>query len=356
MSPTVSIISLAYNHEKYIEQALDGFLSQITNFDIEIIIHDDASTDNTRKIIEKYQKSHPDIIKPVFQTENQYSKHDWIFINKLFESAKGKYIAICETDDYWTDVNKLQKQVDLMESRQELALCFHPVKVVHETNEKDSYVAPIIDNLERFTIEELVRENYIYTNSVMYRSRESYADLERFVMPQDLYMHLLHLKNGQIGIITDVMSVYRKQPTGVWWNSKNDMHSIYKQFNTMLMNFYAQTLLMFENDEMIKQLTYKHINHLLEGFIEIDLANKTELLNKVSLEFPSIMAKNYKELKSLYDELLTDRSRLDKDSKEALQEVRRLEKELQEESKKLDDIKQSRFYKMYTKLKHWRER
>ena len=98
----LSIHCLTYNHEKYIAEAIDSFLMQKTNFKFEILIHDDASTDRTVDIIKKYQQKYPEIIKPIFQTENQYSKG----VNKInykfnFIRSKGKYIALCEGDDYW---------------------------------------------------------------------------------------------------------------------------------------------------------------------------------------------------------------------------------------------------------------
>jgi glycosyltransferase involved in cell wall biosynthesis len=112
----VSICCAAYNHEEYIAAALDGFLMQKADFSYEILVHDDASTDNTAKIIKEYEQNYPDIIKPIYQTENQYSKKVKISSAYNFPRAKGKYIAWCEGDDYWTDPLKLQTQVDYMEA------------------------------------------------------------------------------------------------------------------------------------------------------------------------------------------------------------------------------------------------
>ena len=116
--PLVSIDCITYNHKQYIRDAIEGFLMQITNFPVEILIHDDASTDGTAEIIREYEKQYPWLIKPVYQTENQYSKHNsFISISKIqYGRALGKYIAFCEGDDYWTDHYKLQKQVDFLES------------------------------------------------------------------------------------------------------------------------------------------------------------------------------------------------------------------------------------------------
>ena len=127
----VSIACITYNHENYIEDAIKGFLMQKTRFPIEIIIHDDASTDRTAEIIKSYEKKYPDLIKPIYQLENQYSKGVKISANNVWPKCKGKYIALCEGDDYWTDPYKLQKQVDFMENNQDCTLCFHNAEIVN---------------------------------------------------------------------------------------------------------------------------------------------------------------------------------------------------------------------------------
>ena len=129
----VSIYCTAYNHEKYIADAIDSFLVHQTNFKYEILIHDDASID----IIREYEKKYPDLIKPIDQTENQYSKIGITTVDKInFDRALRKYIAVCKGDDYWTDQYKLQKQIDYMESHPECSLCVHAGYVVSAVNKK----------------------------------------------------------------------------------------------------------------------------------------------------------------------------------------------------------------------------
>jgi glycosyltransferase involved in cell wall biosynthesis len=134
----VSICCLTYNHEKYIKNALDGFLMQKTSFEFEVIIHDDASTDATALIIREYEKKYPHIIKPIYQTENQYSRKKSILRSFVFPKANGKYIAFCEGDDYWIDEYKLDKQIRYMTQHEDCTFCFtnarlfdlkHPKKV-----------------------------------------------------------------------------------------------------------------------------------------------------------------------------------------------------------------------------------
>ena len=107
----VSVCCLVYNHEKYLRQCLDSLLMQETNFKYEILIHDDASTDGSADIIREYESKFPDIIKPIYQTENQYSKQVQISWTYQYPRARGKYLAWCEGDDFWSDKKKLQKQV-----------------------------------------------------------------------------------------------------------------------------------------------------------------------------------------------------------------------------------------------------
>lgn len=121
----VSVICNAYNQEKYIAQALDGFVMQRTSFPFEVLVHDDASTDRTAEIIRAYAEKYPDLIKPVYQTENQYSRHVPISPTFQYPRAGGAYIALCEGDDCWTDPLKLQKQFDAMERHSEVDLCAH---------------------------------------------------------------------------------------------------------------------------------------------------------------------------------------------------------------------------------------
>ncbi len=133
--PMVSVWCLAYNHEKYIKEALESFVSQKTNFSYEVLINDDVSKDRTREIIQEYADRYPDIIKPIFQTENQYSKGVRIFTEILLPKSEGKYFAMCEGDDYWTDPHKLQKQVDYMEAHPECSMCIHNSAYVKENGE-----------------------------------------------------------------------------------------------------------------------------------------------------------------------------------------------------------------------------
>ena len=141
----VSVFCLAYNHEKYIKKCLDSFVMQKTNFKFEVLIHDDASTDRTADIIKEYEEKYPEIIKPIYQTENQYSKGVKI-LSTLYPSSKGKYIIFMDGDDFWTDENKLQVQYDVMEANPSCSCCVHLVTLVKENGVDTFGSIPSLDN------------------------------------------------------------------------------------------------------------------------------------------------------------------------------------------------------------------
>ena len=132
----VTIRCITYNHEPYIRQCLEGFVMQKTNFRFEAVVHDDASTDGTANIIREYAEKYPDIIKPIYETENQYSKHDGSLSRIMDEHTHGKYIAFCEGDDYWTDMYKLQKQYDFLETNPKFIMS-HTAYMVHDVSKNE---------------------------------------------------------------------------------------------------------------------------------------------------------------------------------------------------------------------------
>jgi glycosyltransferase involved in cell wall biosynthesis len=144
--PLVSICCITYNHERYIRDAIESFLMQETDFPFEIIIHDDASTDRTADIIREYEKKYPEMIKPIYQTENQYSKG--VKVTSLaYKKSKGKYIALCEGDDYWTDPLKLQMQVTFLEKNPDYVITYTAVEAFDENGIIKTYVGGALNDL-----------------------------------------------------------------------------------------------------------------------------------------------------------------------------------------------------------------
>lgn len=212
-TPLVSICCTTYNHEKYIRQTLESFLLQKTSFPIEIIVHDDASTDNTKKIIEEYAKDDARFVT-IFQTENKYSQKIKPWPNFVFPKVKGKYIALCEGDDYWIDPLKLQKQIDFLEQNKDYSLCFHNVKQLdEETGILSNWPSHIA---EETTIEDLADSCYIVTNSAVLRNNFVLPDWFNVLPIGDWPLFLIQVKNGKIKKMEEHMSVYRIHAGGVW--------------------------------------------------------------------------------------------------------------------------------------------
>ncbi len=280
-SPKVSIVTITYNQAKYIEQALQSFVMQKTNFTIEVVVADDCSTDNTPKIIREFTKNYPNIFKPVLRQKNVGIQRN---LNNAMRKAKGKYIALCEGDDYWTDPRKLQKQVDFLEERPDYALCFHPVSVEYN-DKKNNYIFPEAGKISEFTLENLLSDNYIQTNSVMYR-RQKYENMPVDILPLDWYLHLYHARFGKIGFIDEVMSVYRRHPYGIWWDSSGNIDEIWKKYSAEHTHLFIELLKLYGDNSEHREILYAHIGTILNSIIRIDIEQKTGLLEKLLKTLP----------------------------------------------------------------------
>ena len=216
---SVSIICNTYNHEKYIRDALDSFLMQKTDFVFEVLIHDDASTDKTAEIIREYEERYPDIVKPIYQTENQYSKGVKIGFTYQYPRVKGKYIAFCEGDDYWTDPYKLQKQYEALEEHPEVDICAHGAYMVSaETKERLKDIAPATQD-KVLPIDEVImgEGGYVATNSLMYRKElnDDMPEFRRF-LSLDYALQIHGALRGGMLYLKDTMSAYRWMTTSSW--------------------------------------------------------------------------------------------------------------------------------------------
>lgn len=216
----VSIRCFAYNHERFIRQCLDGFVMQKTDFRFEAIVHDDASTDNTAAIIREYAEKYPDIIKPIYETENQYSKHDGSLTRIMNAHTRGKYIAMCEGDDYWTDPYKLQKQVDFLESHPDYVMCSSCWDEYFENEKRFSPDIPGYVPAEglSYSLDDLIRGLWCFQPlTVVYR--RSALDMTRYSQyrpAKDITLFYLLLTKGKGFCFNDSMAVYRYHSGGVW--------------------------------------------------------------------------------------------------------------------------------------------
>ena len=211
--PLVSISCITYNHAPYIRQCLDGMLMQKTSFAFEILIHDDASTDGTDTIIKEYADKYPNIIKPIFETENQYQSGKPIgTLVWNLPRAKGKYIALCEGDDYWIDENKLQMQVDFLEKNPEYGMCY--TKAYKYIQDKKKIKGSFGSKVNDFS-DLLINGNRIPTLSVCSRlnlmrkySKEIEPSKKHWLMG-DYPMWLWIAHNSKLKFFNDYTCIYR---------------------------------------------------------------------------------------------------------------------------------------------------
>jgi glycosyltransferase involved in cell wall biosynthesis len=242
--PTISVFNWTYNHKEFIRESIDSILMQKTTFKVEIIIHDDASNDGTAEIIREYEKQFPKLFFNVLHEENQYSQGKNVMLS-LFEKPRGKYVALAHGDDYWTDPNKLQKQVDFLEANEEYVLCFHAAKILNvdgSLNEDNILIVPI----HHETLLDLAkRTNYIRTLSVVYKNITQDYPTEFYDLPLGDYPLYVYLSQfGKIKYFEEQMAVYRFD-VGFWSNKD----SYFKYLNTVIC--YAMLYEYFYNNEKL---------------------------------------------------------------------------------------------------------
>lgn len=302
---TVSVYCLAFNHEKYIRDALEGFVMQKTDFEYEVFVHDDASTDNTALIIEEYANRYPDIINPIYQKENQYSKGVSISREIIFPKMKGKYIAICEGDDFWSDKNKLQKQVEFLENHQEYSACVHNTEQLDCRTGKVSYI-----NKSQFDMD-LEFDKVIEKGNSQFQLSSILCRKEFFMVPEEItgkgfgdYPLAIYLMfNGKIRYFKDVMSVYRIFANGSWTSRHYINASLNKQIETQknLIDFLQRLAQYSSKKNMLKEysnainniLKREEVNLLMikndgKEIIRMykDIYNEFSVIKKIKVRFP----------------------------------------------------------------------
>jgi|ERR1051325_1444026 glycosyltransferase involved in cell wall biosynthesis len=223
----VSICCVTYNHESFIGTCLDGFINQVTDFDFEILIHDDASSDKTQSIIKRYEEKYPGKIRSVYQSENQWLKNGRNpLIEILFPMAQGKYIALCEGDDYWTDPYKLQKQIDILNANPDCAACHHwqKIAVKNESGIYEEKEAP--KNGRGYFEQRISTVKDIFENKVRIKTRTVvFKNIfkEGFNLPDwfykliyaDVPLSFILGKFGKFIFLDEEMAVYRITNTGI---------------------------------------------------------------------------------------------------------------------------------------------
>ena len=221
MKITVSICCVTFNHAKYIHKCIEGILMQKTNFLFELIIHDDASTDSTQLIIQEYKKKYPDLIIAVLQKKNKYSKGIKINPEILYPICKGKYIALCDGDDYWTDPKKLQKQVDFLENNEDYFMCFTNSMIVDKND--DIIQSQFFSNSKHsFNANDLFqKKNPISTLTTMFKSEYLSNEILKNIKSSvwgdwTTWSSLAVQSKKKIGYLNEVCAAYRITKDGAY--------------------------------------------------------------------------------------------------------------------------------------------
>ena len=251
--PVVSVCCLTYNHVKYITQAIESFLLQETKFPFEVLISDDASTDGTTKLLEKYQNNYPNIIRTFIQTENLYTQGPMLAFNYLYPLARGKYIALCEGDDYWIDNNKLQKQVDWLERNNNYSMCTHSVKMLNDTIDKVPFYPTVDWTKSDNDFLDILHNHFIPTPSVLFRNLLDnypfYGPDSVDMLAGDMAIELFMASKGLCYYDKEAMGVYRNHDNGITKrdpeeSSKAIFHwtTLYTKINEVTDNRYRKEL------------------------------------------------------------------------------------------------------------------
>lgn len=267
----VSICCAVYNQKKFISQALNSFLNQKTDFIFEILVNDDASTDGTKDILKEYELKYPEIIKVVYQKENQYSQGKKIVMDLLFPRVKGKYIALCEGDDYWGDEYKLQSQFDALERNKDCIISVHDV---HDVSENGTLLSNIYPDI---TIEQTVIKTneffhmtlnpykYLFHTSSFFFQKNCILELKNampvFIQESgvgDVPLIWFLVNKGNIYYINKIMSFYRRDTSGSWskrMQNREYRKKIIKQNLNLFREFNKFTNYMYDdliNNDILK--------------------------------------------------------------------------------------------------------
>jgi len=219
-NPLVTVRTSTYQHAPFIKKCIEGVLMQKTDFPIEFIIGEDYSKDGTREIVFEYAKKYPDIIRVFTADYNVGSKANG---RRCIKAARGKYMALCEGDDYWTDPLKLQKQVAFIQKNNNCSLVFHPARCIYNNEIIRIHGPNIKKKYSYFSVNDIIKEpdTLIPTNSMLFRTKyyNSYPKWTTNCPVGDLPLTLILAHYGQVGFINENMSNYRVMTEGSWSNT-----------------------------------------------------------------------------------------------------------------------------------------
>lgn len=222
--PQLSVVMIAYNMERYIREALDSVLMQEVDFDYEIVIGEDRSTDGTRAIVLEYAARHPDRVRAMVRDVNLGMNRNFM---ETLQQARGRFVALLDSDDYWTTPHKLQTQMDYLRAHPECSICFHNTWVVYQDGERPRHPFHMAQPEHLIshhvpkpisTLDDLAGGNFMQTCSVMFRAG-LYGELPPWFLEMPTFdwpLHVLNAEHGSVGYIDEIMGAYRVHAAGFW--------------------------------------------------------------------------------------------------------------------------------------------
>ncbi|WP_094288530.1 glycosyltransferase family 2 protein [Mycobacterium lehmannii] len=275
-TPKVSVVSVTYNHEAYIRDALNGFVAQKTDFPVEVIVADDGSTDASPAIIRDYATRYPELFRPILRSKNVGVNAN---TKDALSSARGEYVALCDGDDYWTDPMKLSKQAAFLDEHPDIAVCFHPVRTIWTAGDYDesTKLQDVLRTLERVVFPEfppffwagdmslntLISRNFIQTNAAMYRRLDNYGGIPADVMPLDWFLHVWHGATGGIAMLSETMGIYRRHPKGIWWDATVNPAKFWQNYGPGHLATLEAMLDLFPDDPVREAIIAKNASRFL---------------------------------------------------------------------------------------------
>lgn len=284
--PKVSIICSTYNHELYVCEALDSFLMQKTNFPVEIILYDDASSDNTANIIKRYKNKYPNVFKTTFNKNNKFSKNFKQLINFLLK-AKGDYIALCDGDDYWTKNNKLQKQFETLEKNNDHIFCAHLTENFRDPKIKKTEFI----NFKQILNEDMIAHTSSYFFKNIFKNKAIFPEYLYYGMNGDYALSVFLTQNSDCIVLPEKLSFYRLNDQGIFTSLKNN-EGLIKKAQSML--FINQQIKYYFGPEIYLNLSRRNLRYILSinkrnimSLKFLDLIHSTIIFLLLTFEFLS---------------------------------------------------------------------
>lgn len=298
----VSIYVPCYNQKDFIGRNLDSILNQKVNFKYEIIVRDDCSTDGTREIIQEFAKKYPDIVKLYLEEENQYSKHKFMQCQKKIMSlCSGEYFAMLEGDDYWCDENKLQTQVDFLDSNPEFTGCFTKTLRKNVITNKDFGFKPSTEELNGknvFTIEDTIKGYFICTASVMYRFKKYKEELLNTIpvgiINGDSYLIYFFSLYGKLKYLDRLSAIHTLNETGIWNSLKQSQDERNVKYWLEIINFPIEVRKLLDKFNCI--LPYETAENAMRRVLTSAINIKRfDVIEKASERFPEVFSELIKQ-------------------------------------------------------------